>query len=101
MDHLHHIIFLNVVQEHFVILIKTYVHLCPPGYNYISNPNIGVSNIELWGCNKCSIGKFSSTIGSSKCDSCPISTYSDIPGLSSCKKCSIDTYSDQIQQSTC
>ena len=74
---------------------------CPTGYKYISNPNVGVSSTELWGCEICPSGKFSSNKGSSECISCPIGKFSPTKGLSSCFDCESNSYTDKRGQSRC
>jgi len=74
---------------------------CPAGYKYRSNPNIGVSSTELWGCEICPTSTFSPDKGSSECISCPIGKYGPTKGLTSCLECDSNTFSDKEGQDSC
>jgi len=74
---------------------------CPAGYKYLSNPNVGVSSTELWGCEICPTGTFSPDKGSSECISCPIGKYAPNKGLTSCFDCDSNTFSDKKGQDSC
>lgn len=60
---------------------------CPAGYKYNSNPNVGVSNVNNWGCTQCSPGTFSPNSGSSSCTSCNPGTFQNQYGQTGCYSC--------------
>jgi hypothetical protein len=74
---------------------------CPIGYRFNSNPNVGVSNVNLWGCTICPSGTFSSNSGSSICSKCNIGTFQNAVGQSSCKSCPSNTFSSNTGASLC
>jgi len=74
---------------------------CPPGYKYLSNPNVGVSSTELWGCEICPTTTFSPSKGSSECTSCPIGKFGPQKGLEKCFDCDSNSFTDTNGQSTC
>ena len=74
---------------------------CPPGYRYISNPNIGVSSTELWGCTICPEGTYSNSKNSAECIQCPLGTFSSEKGSTSFTSCLSNEYNDKIGQTSC
>ena len=74
---------------------------CPAGYKYKSNPNIGVSSIELWGCDICPSGSFSSVSGSSSCTLCPTGKFNSGSGNTKCFDCLTNTYNNKVGQTIC
>ena len=76
--------------------------VCPSGYMYKANPNVGVSSVNLWGCTICPAGTFSANAGSGGCTSCSIGTFSASAGSSGCTSCSSgSTYADATGRSNC
>ena len=73
---------------------------CPPGYRYNSNPNVGVSNVALWGCTICSPGTFSSS-SSPGCSLCSPGTFQNNAGQTTCKLCPSNTFSNINGASSC
>ena len=74
---------------------------CPAGYNYIANPNSGVSSVNLWGCSICPAGAFSSSAGSASCTNCNAGSFSSSAGSTSCSACPTQTFSSNSGQVNC
>ena len=74
---------------------------CPPGFIYKNNPNVGVSNVENWGCTMCSPGTISSNYGSSSCSYCNSGTYQNQYGMSSCIPCQSNQFSNMNGATLC
>ena len=67
---------------------------CPSGYKYITNPNVGVSSTELWGCSICPEGTYTDTVNSAECIPCQIGSYTSTKGSTKCDSCLSNEFSN-------
>ena len=74
---------------------------CPVGYIYNSNPNVGVSSVNLWGCTICSPGTFSASSGSASCTPCSLGTFTSSAGSTSCSACQPGMFASSLGQNSC
>ncbi|GMH50625.1 hypothetical protein TL16_g00827 [Triparma laevis f. inornata] len=68
---------------------------CMPG-TYLDEDEEGT-----YFCQKCEMGKFTSTLASESCEFCDIGKYADEEGLSNCKECESGHYSASEGSETC